>query len=155
MNTNVSALFAVVVRVGADHQAHLIVENQVTVLDHVASCCNLSANICHTETFDKASVLFPHKVTVCMSEADKSKVIVAQSVAAVIALVEPFTVGFVSVLLVSVLVLDTVGTATHSTHNTQADNLESVVSVACHSSIVSAQNVWATLHDILAYRVSK
>ena len=55
------------------------------------------------------------------------------------------------VLFVSVFVLDTVGTTTHSTANTQAELLLSVVSEACHSSTLQthrAVEVEATNPDI-------
>lgn len=97
MNQIKSALLAVVVRVGAEPPAHLIVVNQVTVLLPVASCCSLNIKHCPTLTFETASVLLPPSVTVWILDALISKVIVAPSVSAVSAFTVPFNVGFVIV----------------------------------------------------------
>ena len=96
-NPSVSALLAVAVSVGGVHPARLIVVNQVTVLPPVASCKSLIVNTCQVATLDKASVLLPHKVTVCTFAVARSKVIVAQSELAVTHCIEPLMIGFISV----------------------------------------------------------
>jgi hypothetical protein len=93
-----SALPAVVVRVGADHPARLIVVNHVTVRDHVQSCWILRLNICHIEAFDNTMVLFPAIVTVNIFAVARSAVTVAQSVSATTHSIDALTVGLVSVL---------------------------------------------------------
>ena len=97
----ISALLAVVVKVGAEPPAHLIVLNHVTVRDPVPSCKSLSIKHWPVDGFDSASVLLPPSVTVWMLEAAKSKVIVAPSLSAVIACSDPLIVGLVRVAVVS------------------------------------------------------
>jgi len=55
------------------------------------------------------------------------------------------TTLFVTLLFVSVLVEDIVGTVTHSIATTQALTLDIVVSVACHSSIFHHNNKFPIL----------